>query len=248
MDPFTLLLTGKLIDISWDVFSGPVKKYISTLFDKKPGEGREKLGLLENSDGIATGVAIGYFHNFLKPLDGAIAYERFLVFKNYSENLDDKKNLLTKEQYGALEDLLGKDGIEQMFTQKVERYQYLGSYSDTDFRLTIVYPSGLENQKFSNVNNFLQKNTKRGSYYNKPNSRPYGLNYTIQDNNTINVVDYARPIEAIYHYYSGDKQYSENQIKQLQKEEIELFIATIYRLLKQSTRHLFSKTEFKPVQ
>ncbi|NKB82765.1 MAG: hypothetical protein GKS05_12960 [Nitrospirales bacterium] len=243
MDPFNLLLAGKLIDISWDAFSGPVKQYVSTLFEKKPGEGSEKIEGLVNSDAIATGVAIGYFHNFLKPLDGAIAYDRFLVFKNDSKSVE-QQIAFTPEQYEAL----GTDGIKQMCTQKTESYEYLGSYDSTAFKFTIVYPSNLENQNFSRVNDFLRNNTKRGSYYNKPNARPYGLNYNIQEGNIIDVIDYARPIEAIYNYYSGDKHYSEAEIAQLQKEEIELFIATIYRLLKKSTHHLFSKTEFKPLQ
>ena len=243
MDSLTLMLAGKLIDTSWNVFSGPVRDYLSTLFEKKPGEGGEKVKTLEKSDGIATGVAIGYFHNFLKPLDGAIAYDRFLVFKNDSRRVE-QQITLTPEQLNVL----GEDGIKQMYTQKTESYEYLGSYGATDFTLTIVYPAGLDNQNFSRVNDFLRDNTKRGSYYNRPNARPYGLNYTIPEDNHIDVIDYARPIEAIYNYYHSDKHYSEEEIQQLQKEEIELFIATIYKLLKQSTRHLFSRTGFQPVE
>lgn len=242
MDPFNLMLAGKIIDISWDAFSTPVKKYISGLFDKKPSDKQAPTENLVSSDAIATGVAIGYFHNFLKPLDGAIAYERFLVFANDSKTIE-QQIAFTPEQYEAL----GKEGIKQMCAQKTEKYDFLGSFDSDAFDLTIVYPEGLDNQNFSRVNGFLRKNTKRGSYYNRPNARPYGLNYNTQIDGTINVVDYARPIEAIYNYYSGDKHYSESEIKQLQQEEIELFLATIYKLMKQSTNHLFSKTEFKPI-
>jgi hypothetical protein len=243
MDPFSLMLAGKIIDITWDAFSTPVKNYITGLFEKKPNDKETSIENLVTSDAIATGVAIGYFHNFLKPLDGAIAYERFLVFSNDSQTVE-QQIAFTPEQYEAL----GKDGIKQMCTQKTERYEFLGSFDSEGFDLTIVYPSGLNNQNFSRVNSFLRSNTKRGSYYNKPNARPYGLNYKIENSEIINVIDYARPIEAIYNYYNGDKHYSESEIEQLQKEEIELFLATIYKLMKQSTTHLFSKTQFRPIE
>ena len=239
MTPFELLLSKKLVDISWDAFSGPVKNYISNLFAKKPGEPTEGTGSLITSDAIATGVAIGYFHNFLKPLDGAIAYDRFLVFNNESRSVE-RQISFTPEQY----ETLGKDGIKQMCAQKTESYGYLGSYDSTAFQLHIVYPASLDNQNFSRVNDYLRSTTKRGTYYNRPNARPYGLNYNITENGNIDVIDYARPIEAIYNYYSGDKHYSETEIEQLQVEEIELFLATIYKLLKQSSTHLFAKTEF----
>src|SRR5947207_14843880 len=114
MDPFSLLITGKLIDMGWDAFSGPVKKYVEGLFHKGPGQ-PPQASELKRSDGVATGVAIGYFHNFLKPLDTAIAYERLLVFA--SESKKQASGLtFTAEQVAAL----GPDGVKQLSEQRIE--------------------------------------------------------------------------------------------------------------------------------
>ncbi len=242
MDSLSLLLAGKLIDISWNAFSGPITKHISSLFEHRAGPNTNPLATLTRSDGIATGVAIGYFHNFLKPLDGAIAYDRFLVFRNDAKKIEQQISF-TPEQY----ETLGKDGIKQMCIQKTESYECIGNFDSAAFKFTIVYPTSLENQNFSRVNDYVRSNAKRGSYYNRPNARPYGLNYQITEDGSINIIDYARPIEAIYNYYKGDKHYSSAEIEQLQTEEIELFLATIYKLLKESTIHLFAKTEFRSI-
>src|SRR5204863_4809348 len=127
---------------------------------------------LKRSDGVATGVAIGYFHNFLKPLDGAIAYERLLVFA--SESRKQASGLtFTAEQVAAL----GPDGVKQMSEQKIEVYSYLGSFDSEHFDLVIVYPCTLKPQNFNRVNDYLRGKTQRASYYNRPNARTYGLNY-----------------------------------------------------------------------
>ena len=81
--PLCLMLTGKLVDMGWSAFSGPVKKYVDVFAQKVPDNRPRRVN--KSSDGVATGVAIGYFHNFLKPLDGAIAYERLIVFASESK-------------------------------------------------------------------------------------------------------------------------------------------------------------------
>lgn len=243
MDPLCLMLTGKLVDIGWNAFSGPVKKYVKGLFAHKgPGQAPQA-SELKRSDGVATGVAIGYFHNFLKPLDGAIAYERFLVFANESKKQASGLTF-TAEQVAAL----GPDGVKQMSEQKIESYSYLGNFDSEHFELVIVYPCGLEPQNFNRVNNYLRGETQRASYYDVPNARPYGLNYNLVGADNICIKDYARPIEAIYQYYREDKNCSEAEIDQIQKEEIEVFLATIYRLAKGNTKHIFAKTKLLPVE
>jgi hypothetical protein len=243
MDPLCLMLTGKLIDIGWGAFSGPVKKYVEGLFAHKgPGQ-PPPTNELKRSDGVATGVAIGYFHNFLKPLDGAVAYERFLLFT--SESRKQASGLtFTAEQVAAL----GPDGIKQMSEQKIESYSYLGNFDSEHFDLVIVYPCSLNPQNFNRVNDYLRGKTQRASYYDRPNARPYGLNYNLAGEDKISIKDYARPIEAIYQYYSEDKKCSAAEIDQIQKEEIEVFLATIYRLAEFNTKHIFGKTTFLPVQ
>lgn len=243
MDPLCLMLTGKLVDMGWNAFSGPVKKYVEGLFAHKgPGQ-PPQASELKRSDGVATGVAIGYFHNFLKPLDGAIAYERLLVFA--SESKKQASGLVfTAEQVEAL----GPDGVKQMSEQRIEVHSYLGSFDSDHFDLVIVYPCTLKPQNFNRVNDYLRGKTQRGSYYNRPNARPYGLNYNLAGADNISIKDYARPIEAIYKYYSEDKKYSAAEIDEIQKEEIEVFLATIYRLCEGNTQHIFGKTRLLAIQ
>lgn len=243
MDPLCLMLTGKLVDMGWEAFSGPVKKYVERLFGHKGAGQAAPASELKRSDGVATGVAIGYFHNFLKPLDGAIAYSRLLVFASESKK-QARELTFTAEQVAAL----GADGVKQMSEQEIEVYSYLGTFDSEHFDLAIVYPCTLEQQNFNRVNNYLRGKTQRGSYYNQPNARAYGLNYNLAGDGIISIKDYARPIEAIYKYYSEDKKCSPGEIDEIQKEEIEVFLATIYRLSKGNTQHIFAKTRFLPVE
>jgi len=238
MDPLSLLLTGKLIEIGWDAFSDPIKKHVEKLFARRSPGQSSPAPQLERSDGVATGVAIGYFHNFLKPLDEVIAQDRLLIFAN-----EIKKQAtgftFTAEQVA----ILGPDGVKQMGQEKVETHTCLASYDSEHFNLVIVYPSTLNTQNFNRVNDYLRGKTRPGSYYNRPNGRPYGLNFNLVDEANIIIEDYARPIEAICKYYSEDKKYSSGEIGQIQREEIELFLATIYRLCEGNTRHIFGKTK-----
>jgi hypothetical protein len=243
MDPLCLALTGKLVDMGWDAFSGPVKKYVERLFGHKAPDQLPQASELKRSDGVATGVAIGYFHNFLKPLDDAIAYAQLIIFA--SESKKQATGLVfTAEQVAAL----GPDGVKQMSEQNIEVYSYLGSFDSEHFDLVIVYPCSLRRQNFNRVNDYLRGKTQRGSYYNRPNARTYGLNYTLDSDTEISLKDYARPIEAIQKYYSEDKKCSQAEIDQIQKEEIEVFLATIYRLCDGNTQHIFGKMKFLAIE
>src|SRR5205823_3372111 len=172
-----------------------------------------------------------------------IAYERLLVFA--SESKKQASGLtFTAEQVAAL----GPDGVKQMSEQKIEVYSYLGSFDSEHFDLVIVYPCTLKPQNFNRVNDYLRGKTQRASYYNRPNARTYGLNYNLADEGNISIKDYARPIEAIHNYYSEDKKYSLAEIDQIQKEEIEVFLATIYRLSEGNTQHIFGRTKFLAIE
>ena len=237
------MIAGKLIDIAWDAFSGPVKAYIGQLFKVKDPDAQDRTLALKHSDGIAVGVAIGYFHNFLKPLDAAIAQDRLLVFTSEIKKIENK-DLLTPAIIAAI----GEDVARQLSEQKVEKHSLLGSYDADHFNFSIVYPQRLENQNFGRVNDYLRKSTQKGSYFNRPNARPYGINYKIAEDNSIHIYDYARPIEAVWQYYRNDKNLSQDDIEHIQFEEIQLFLAVIQRLVRDNTRHLFNNAELFPVK
>jgi hypothetical protein len=240
MDPFSVEIAGKVIDIAWDAFSTPVKDYIAQLFTPKKGTGANAL---KYSDGIAVGVAIGYFHNFLKPLDDTIANDRLLVFATEMVETD-----ITAAIAPAALAAMGTDVAKQMSRQKVEKHALLDSYDADHFFLTILYPQKLENQNFGRVNDYLRKETQKGSYFNRPNARPYGINYKPLNGDAIHIFDYARPIEAVWKYYREDKKLSQADIENIQTEEIHLFLAVIRRLMEDNTRHLYSNAEFIPVK
>jgi hypothetical protein len=241
MDPLGITIAGKLIEITWDAFSAPVKAYISQLFTHKDPSSKAGATGLKYSDGIAVGVAIGYFHNFLQPLDETIANDRLLVFS--TELLETK----TASYSAATLAEIGEEVAKQMSLQKMEKHELVDSYDGYHFEISIVYPQELEKQNFGRVNDYLWKETKKGSYFNRPNSRPYGINYTVQEK-SIHIYDYARPIEAVWKYYRDDKKLSQEDIEFIQAEEIQLFLAVIRRLMKDNTRHLYSHSEFVPIK
>jgi hypothetical protein len=241
MDPLGITIAGKLIEITWDAFSEPVKAYISQLFKHKDPSSKGGATGLQHSDGIAVGVAIGYFHNFLQPLDETIANDRLLVFA--TELLETK----TASYSAATLAEIGEEAAKQMSLQRMEKHELVGTYDGYHFEISIVYPQELEKQNFGRVNDYLWKETQKGSYFNRPNSRPYGINYTV-DGKTIHIYDYARPIEAVWKYYRDDKKLSQEDIELIQAEEIQLFLAVIRRLMKDNTRHLYSHSEFVPIK
>lgn len=241
MDPLTITIAGKLIEITWDAFSSPVKAYISQLFTHKDSRSASGDTALKYSDGIAVGVAIGYFHNFLQPLDETIANDRLLVFS--TELMETKTASFSPATLAEI----GEDVAKQMSLQKVEKHELVSSYDGYHFEISIVYPQELENQNFGRVNDYLWKETQKGSYFNRPNSRPYGINYTVE-RDSIHIYDYARPIEAVWKYYRDDKKLSQEDIGFIQAEEIQLFLAVTRRLMKDNTRHLYSHSEFVPIK
>jgi hypothetical protein len=243
MDAQSIEIAGKLIDITWDAFSAPVKAYITRLLT--PKELRSGATDLKYSDGIAVGVAIGYFHNFLKPLDDAIAQDRFLVFS--SEIVE--TNLTTFFSSDTLA-AIGEDVAKQMSRHKREKHSLLNNYDANQFFFSIIYPQKLDKQNFNRVNDYLGRETKKGTYYNRPNSRDYGVNYKVPEEKKdfIHIYDYARPIEAVWNYYRDDKKLSQNDIEHIQSEEIQLFLAVIRRLMEDNTRHLYSNSEFISVK
>lgn len=117
MDPFSTLLAGKLIDIAWDAFSTPVKNYVNSLFNKDGKRANTEGSRLKESDGVASGVAIGYFHNFLKPLDETIAQDRLLITSTKIEEI-------TTDQFLALAALpkITEEFAKQISFQKVEKH------------------------------------------------------------------------------------------------------------------------------
>ena len=243
MDPQSIAIAGKLIDIAWDTFSVPVKGYIARLFAQKTSASGAGAVELEYSDGIAVGVAIGYFHNFLKPLDDTIANDRLLVFSTEIVETDIAASIPP-----ATLAAMGADVARQMSRQKVEKHALVDSYDSDHFYFSIIYPQTLDNQNFNRVNDYLRKETSKGSYFNRPNARPYGINYRAFKEDSIHIYDYARPIEAIWKYYREDKKLSQSELEPIQAEEIQLFLAVIRRLMEDNTRHLFSNAEFVPVK
>ena len=199
MDPGIAL---KLIDIGWETFGTPIKSYISKLFSPKVATAKGGASDLQYSDGIAVGVAIGYFHNFLKPLDDTIAQERLLVFSTEMVETD-LSTVITPAALAAM----GPDVAKQISRSKTEKHSYVDSYDADHFSLSILYPQKLDFQNFGRVNDFFRKETRKGSYYNRPNARPYGINYNLPPDkpDTIHIYDYARPIEAVWKYYREDK-------------------------------------------
>ena len=243
MDPQSVELAGKLIDITWDAFSGPVKAYISRLLG--PKESKSGAGDLEYSDGIAFGLAIGYFHNFLKPLDDAIAQDRLLVFATEIVVTD----ITASISPDALA-TMGEDVAKQMCRQKSEKHSLLNSFDADHFCLSIIYPHKLDRQNFNRAGDYFRKQTKMGQYFNRPNARPYGMNYTVskESPDTIHIYDYARPIEAIWNYYRDEKRVSPTDMEHIQSEEIHLFLAVIRRLMEDNTRYLYSNSELISVK
>jgi len=239
MDPFSTMITGKLIDITWDAFGPSVKAYISRLFSKKNLTDEKSVSELEHADGIALGVAIGYFHNFLKPLDETIASERLLLYSTRLE-LNKPKDTLSASTIAEI----GEEAAKQMSLEKTEKHELLNKYDPYHFKLSIIYPQNLGKQNFNRVNDYLGKETQKGSFYNRSNSRPYGINYNVTDGEIVHIFDYARPIEAIWKYYKDDKGFSQDEIDKVQAEEIRLFLAVIRRLMEDNTRHLFPNSEY----
>ncbi len=264
MDAMATQITGNIIQIAWDIFSTPVKNYVNRLIEGGIEDSPNLDAELERSNGVAAGVAIGYFHNFLKPLDEAISHDRLMVFETKIEESGNQISF-TPEQIEAL----GMEGVKQMSKIKLERHSPLTSYDADHFKFTIVYPSKLNNPNFQRVSKFLRTSTIKGAYYNRPNARPYGINFElykvegqtepklikistkdrdeIDNTELIHLYDYARPVEAIYKFYAEDRNLSDNEILLIEKEEMQLFLATIIRLITKKTYNLCNNLTFMAI-
>ncbi|PRY20620.1 hypothetical protein CLV58_1572 [Spirosoma oryzae] len=172
----------------------------------------------------STGVAIGYYYNFIEN-----------IYKIIDENPK-----ITLEIYNS--------------TTINEKKEF-----DCDkVRIEILMPRSLEGSSFNQATQTLTQ-YKKGDIVRNGNKRNYGINFTIQDDNTLVVVDVPTPLFALEKYLKSLPEFGSyidpktNQLiaksdseeyRARQSKEIENFKTTVLNFI-ENNRYAINKVHFR---
>jgi len=200
---------------------------------------------------ISIPLAIGYYYNLLEKIDIQLA-GNFTVKKHITdkENGTIEKLKLTKTQLNAIT----LDELEQLKSKALERTEILGVFGINDVSLELIYPKDLSNASLNDCSNFLQNQTEKGSIESIIAGRPMGINFLFNEQeNSIKIVDYVRPIEAIPKFYRemrGIGGYGTNneQWADIEENEMQGFFWALKFMIDNRSRFLYNTVAFKPLK
>jgi len=173
----------------------------------------------------STGVAIGYYFNFIE-----------MIYKI----IDESKTIKLEIPEGNNE------------TTKIQEF-------DSDkVRMEIILPRSLDGSSFVAAA-AIRDSYKKGDIVRVGNKRNFGINYSIQDNDTLLAIDMPGPLSAVEKYLKTLPDFSDTidpetgkyiiksdseAYRKRQIEEIENFIRTIKKLI-EDNRYAINKVNFR---
>lgn len=196
---------------------------------------------------VGPAVALGYFYNFVRPLNNFIEQGGDVVRIHQIEKKKIVELLGITPGSQLPDDPKAAELLQQIGDTTVEIPRILRDFRSQNVFLYILYPTSLRSEDKAACSAFLDRCSEAAIRL-PGQRRPYGLNYLPSENqDEIRLVDYARPIQSAPDHYREIGAMHHAGAELALHEELEAFLAVLVRQITQLGSPFQNRIYFVPM-